>query len=121
MANPGAIIFSNDPRKGTRNIAWQMLKRVTPYYVIPLSFAIAPIVFPTSLAAIYGYADIDRDLFPVSQIASTIFPAWAGYIVVPLEEKRSVLIKNMEYFSRFFFLEILKSILKETRHFLISR
>lgn len=103
MANPGAIIFSNDPRKGTRNIAWQMLKRVTPYYVIPLSFAIAPIVFPTSLAAIYGYADIDRDLFPVSQIASNIFPAWAGYIVVPLEEKRSVLIKNMEYFARFFF------------------
>lgn len=100
MANPGAIIFSNDPRKGTRNIAWQMLKRVTSYYVIPLSlatdcFSNEPATLPRFIDTRWGSIDI---YFLSLKSLRPFFPAWAEYrhIVVPLEEK-SALIKSMEY------------------------
>lgn len=74
MANPGAIIFSNDPRKGTRNIAWQMLKRVTSYYVIPLSlatdcFSNEPATLPRFMDTRWGSIDIY-----FLSLKSTIFP-----------------------------------------------
>lgn len=100
MANPGAIIFSNDPRKGMRNIAWQMLKRVTSYYVISLSlatdcFSNKPATLPRFMDTRWGSIDI---YFLSLKSLRPFFPAWAEYrhIVVPLEEK-SALIKSMEY------------------------
>lgn len=90
MANPGAIIFSNDPRKGTRNIAWQMLKRVTPDYVIPLSFA--PIVFATSQPPrrdLWIYAgDRSKSISCLSNRSDHFSPAWAGYRHLDRSSKR---------------------------------
>lgn len=92
MANPGAIIFSNDPRKGMRNVAWQMLERVTPDYVIPLSFA--PIVFATSQPPrrdLWIYAgDRSKSISCLSNRFdhSPPPPAWAGYRHLDRSSKR---------------------------------
>lgn len=100
MANPGAIIFSNDPRKGTRNIAWQMLKRVTSYYVIPLSlatdcFSNEPATLPRFMDTRWGSIDI---YFLSLKSLRPFFPAWAR-LLFHLKRKCS----DKKYGISFFF------------------